>query len=405
MPAPFGLHVGKSRWELEVPGDQCLELHHAQRPNSPEPAAILAREALEHPYQFQPMRRALTPDDRVAIVLDPGIPALPDILSEVLNHLASGGISSDAVTIVTPSGTQQDWIEKLPEEWGSVRREIHDPSEHNNLAYLSTTQAGRRIYLNRTVVEADFVVVISGRKYDPIAGYAGAELSLFPSISDEEALNSFVGEMSTKSPIASEWPVRLEALEVVHLLGMPFLIQVIEGADDTVAQVVAGLPPSSEEGMRQQDLRWHATVSEPADTVILALSGENERITFLDLARAAACGARVVPRGGRIAILSTASPELGEGAHLLRSLDGTTGARKRLAREKPKDWAACLLWLFAVRHHSIFLASGYPDDVVEQLFATPIRTVEEVQRLIAGGGKVLVVPDGHKFIVTISEPS
>jgi hypothetical protein len=76
------------------------------------------------------------------------------------------------------------------------------------------------------------------------------------------------------------------------------------------------------------------------------------------------------------------------------------GARKLLAREKPDDWAAAWLWAFAAKNHSLFLASGYPDDVVDELFATPIYTAGEAQRLVDGGEKVLLIPDAHKTMVT-----
>ena len=61
------------------------------------------------------------------------------------------------------------------------------------------------------------------------------------------------------------------------------------------------------------------------------------------------------------------------------------------------------LWVFAAKRGSLFLASGYPDDVAEELFATPIRTASEVQRLIDGGEKVLVIPDAHKTMVTLKQ--
>ena len=81
-------------------------------------------------------------------------------------------------------------------------------------------------------------------------------------------------------------------------------------------------------------------------------------------------------------------------------MDGPTGAKRLLAQQKPDDWAACLLWAFAAKNHSLFLASGYPDEVAEELFTTPIRTASEVQRLIDGGEKVLLIPDANRTMVT-----
>ncbi len=136
--------------------------------------------------------------------------------------------------------------------------------------------------------------------------------------------------------------------------------------------------------------------------MVAAVSGDPARITFLDLAKAAACARRVTNLGARIAVLATASPDLGEGAQLLRGMGGPTGVKKRLARHNPPDRAAALLWAFAAKARSLFLASGYPDDVVEELFATPIHAAVEVQRLIDNGARVLIIPDAHKTMVTLA---
>lgn len=397
---PLELLVGTTPWSLSVPVQQRVELRRtAFNPPSASPAE-LTRQALEHPVGFEPLRRALTPDDHVTIVLDPGLPAIAAILGEILIHLRSAGVQPEAVTILTPPGASQSWVDDLPDEFADVRTEVHDPAETTKLAYLASTKAGRRLYLNRTLVDADFVVVVTGRGYDPLTGYAGAEVALFPALSNEETRAAFAGQFSTEAPNSKPWPIRAEAEEVTRLFGLPFLVQVIEGTGDTVQEVVAGLPDSGVAGVQKQDARWHATVSEEPDTVVATISGDPARITFLDLAKAAAAAARVARKRGRIAVLTTAAPDLGDGARLLRSLDGPTEARKLLAKEKPDDWAACFLWAFAAKNHSLFLASGYPDDVAEELFATPIHTTAEVQRLIDGGERVLVIPDANKTMVT-----
>jgi nickel-dependent lactate racemase len=400
MPESHALLVGSSPWALTVQPERSVQLRRAAVAPVGSPADM-AREALEHPYGFEAMRRALTPDDRVTIVLDPTIPELGPILTEVFIHLHSAGIPLEAVTVLTPPGSTDEWLDEVPDEFDGVRTEIHDPENKAKLAYLASTNAGRRVYLNRTLVEADFVVVVSGRQYDPFTGYTGAEAAIFPTMADAEIRHSFEGQFSTSAPGTDPWPVRKEAAEILWLLGTPFLVQVIAGAGDMVQEVVAGLPDSSAEGIRRQDARWRCTVEEAPDTVIAAVGGE--AVTFLDLAKAAAAAARVVKKGGRIAVLSTAAPDLGDGARLLRSMDGPSGARKRLAKEKPDDWAAALLWAFAAKNHSLFLASGYPDDVAEELFATPIHTPSEAQRLIDSGEKVLLIPDAHKTMVTVGD--
>ncbi|MFO0797750.1 MAG: lactate racemase domain-containing protein [Gemmataceae bacterium] len=394
------LPVGRGTWTIDLPAGKLVAVRPAAVPSVPTAGPReLVRAALEAPFGFEPLRRALTPDDRVAVAFDPALPAAADLLAGVLDHLRTAGIEPAAVTVISPPGAPQGWIDDLPDEYADVTAETHDPTDEKRRAYLATTRGGRRVYLNRTLVEADAPIVLTGRGYDPLTGYAGAEAAVFPGLSGEVVE---AGELEPKAaPEPEPTGLRAEAAEIAWLLGTPFLVQVIEGAGDAVQEVVAGLLDSSAEGVRRQDARWRGTVPERVGAVIAAVSGSPERVSFLDLAKAAACAARVVSKGGRVAVLSDAAPALGEGAALLRSLDGPEGAAKKLARLNPPDRVACTLWAWAARRASLFLASGLPDDVVEALFATPLRTPAEAARLAAGADTVAVIADAHKAMVTV----
>jgi nickel-dependent lactate racemase len=398
MAEPTPLVVGSEPWPLTVPAERTVPLHREPFAALTGSPGQLVHDALERPFDGQGLRRALTPEDRVTIVIDPRLPHLAEMLAEVLRHIGTAGVNPAAVTVVSPPGPQGTWIDELPDEFADVTAETHDPADPKKLAYLATTKGGRRLYLNRSLIEADFMILLTGRRFDPHSGYAGAENAIFPALSNEETRTALAGEFTTAAPVASDG----EAREAAWLLGTPFLVQVIEGAGDTVQEVVAGLLDSSAEGVTRQDARWRGTIATEPDTVIATVSGSPSEITFLDLAKAVATAARVVKKGGRVALLTTAAPDLGQGAQMLRRLDGPTGARKLLAHEKPDDWAAAALWVASAKRASIFLASSYPDDVAEELFATPIRTPSEAQRLIDTGGNVLLIPDAHKTTVTLS---
>ncbi len=398
MPEQIELIVGSQPWPLTVPADRAIAIRRSPFTAPTASAAELVSNALEQPFNFEPLRRALTPDDRVAIVIDPRLPHLTEMLAEVIRHVGTAGVTPAAITVISPPGAPQTWIEEMPDEFADLTAETHDPANVQKLMYVAATKGERRVYLNRTVGEADFTIVLAGRRYDPHCGYAGAETALFPTLSNEETRAALLGEFTSSAPDGNR---EGEATEVAWLLGTPFFIQVIEGEGDTVQDVVAGLFDSGAEGIRRQDARWRSTIDAEADTVIASVSGDPANITFADLAKAAATAARAVKKGGRIALLTIAAPDLGQGAELLRKFDGPTGAKKLLAREKPDDWAAAALWVYAARSASVFFASGYPDNVSEELFTTPIRTLSETQRLIDTGGTVLLIPDAHKAMVTV----
>jgi nickel-dependent lactate racemase len=396
------LRVGTSTWAVNIPAERLVALRREPIPPVPsESPRELVRAALEAPFGFEPMRRAVAPGDAVVVVLDTELPHAADLLAGVLDHLGTAGVPPGAVTVLTAPGANQGWRDDLPPEFDGVKAEVHDPADPKRVAYVAATKAGRRVYLNRTLVDADFTVLLAGRGYDPLLDYGGAETALFPQLSNAETRAELADQFTTDAPTPEPSDFRAEAIEVARLLGTPFLVQVINGEGDAIQEVIAGLLDSAAEGVRRQDSRWRATVPEEVETVIATISGDPGRVTFLDLAKAAVCAARVVQSEGRIVVLSEGAPVLGDGANLLRTLDGPRGARRQLGRLKPADWAAAYLWCFPAKAASLFLATGLPDEVAEELFATPVHDAAEVQRLLDMGGRVVVIPDAHRTVVTI----
>jgi nickel-dependent lactate racemase len=396
----LGLDFGRDHIDVEVRDASRVALHQAPHAPALADAREAMRTALEQPLRFEPLRRALTPEDHIAVVIDERLPQLAPLLTGLLEHIASARVPPEAVTLVSPPpATRQGWLDDLPDEFQDVRVEVHDPDNRQRLAYLASTKQGRRIYLNRSAVDADQLIVLSGRRYDPLLGYAGAEGAVYPALSDRETLSAMADRLSPEVPGGAAWPVRLEAEEVAWLLGAPFLVQVIEGAGDGIQQVVAGLADTSADGRRLLDQRWRGEVGEPADTVVATLSGDPHRHDFADLAHAAACAARVVRPDGRIVLLTQAEPSLGEGADLLRQTDDAEEALRLLRERKPADLAAALEWAEAARKARLFLLSGLPDATAEELFATPLEHARQVQRLLDAEGTWLVVPDAHKALV------
>ena len=400
MTERIDLPVGLENWPLAIRAEQVVDLRFPDRTLASEASPReLVHAALENPFGFDaPVYRALTPDDRVTIVLDEFLPHVAELLTAVLEHLAKGGIGPQSIAVVVPhGGTGNGWIDQLPDEYDDLRLEVHDPEDAKKLGYLATTKSGIRVYLNRTLVESEFVLALTGRRFDPTYGHWGAETALYPLLGDGEALASVVGKFRTGPPNEKTLPVVREASEISWLFGSPIFVQVIEGPGDTIHSVLAGLPDSTDEGIRRQNARWRGSIAVQPDLVVAAVSGS--RVTFLDLALALSTAARVVRSGGRVALLTDAKPVLLEGAETMRSIDEPDLVEKILAKRKPDDWPAAKLWAKAARSANLFVHSGWPDETIEELFATPLGTRAEVQRLIDAAEQVLILPDAQKTIV------
>ena len=235
------------------------------------------RLSLDSPFHFPALRRALTPGDHVAVVVDEQLPQVGRLLSPVLQHIVEAGVAPEQVTLLCPpSASRQLWLEELPDELDDVRLEVHDPADRKRLAYLAATREGKRIYLNRTIVEADQSVVLTGRRYDALLGYGGAEGLIYPSLAGAETIADSNAPRQPDRANPTESSVRRQAVEAAWLLGAPFFVQIIEGVGDTIAHVISGVREASEEAERLLDARWRRqsarriSSSQPSPAILLA---------------------------------------------------------------------------------------------------------------------------------------
>ncbi len=395
---PWGNHT----LDLEVPDRQLVRWRRGDASDPVADWSAAVAEALENPFHYPALRRAMTPDDHVAIAIDEQLPQPARFLVPILEHIQQAGISCQAITLLClPPSTGQPWLEDLPDAFQDVHLEVHDPNDRRGLSYLATTRKGRRIYLNRTAVDADQLVLLTRRSFDCRMGYAGGEGALFPALSDEAARKEAAAKLFFDAPGDPAWPAQEEATEVVWLLGAPFFVQVIEGKDGEIAGVVGGSIDSSGEGQRLLDTRWRVEVDEPADVVVATISGDPARHTFADLARALACAVRVVKPTGRVVLLSDAAPALGRSAEIMRHTEDPYKTLQILAQEKPADEEAGFLWCRAAQNAKLYLLSQWPVETAEELFVTPLENANQVLRVIGAESSCLFLPDAHKTMAVV----
>ncbi len=398
---------GQERLEVAVPDAKLVAGRRGAAAPALADVPAAVRQVLDSPGDFPPLRQALTPDDHVAVVVGDEDGPRPEVVSPILDHLLAAGLRPEAVTLLSPPGGT---LTRPP--LTGVRFETHDPADRRNVSYLATTRAGRRIYLNRTLVDADQLVVVGTAGYDPLLGYGGGLGDVFPRLSDEATRTELLGKPSDSVPGVKPWPASQEANEVGWLLGMPFLVQVVEGAGNSVAHVLAGSAAAvTEEAHRLLNHYWRVTVDRFADLVVAGVSG---RQTFANVTRATACAARVVRPGGRIVVLSQAGDELGDergdersglgpAADLLRGADDPLQALALLRKQPLPDSTSAWRLATAARHAQLYLLSGLPANTVEELFATPLDQAGQVRRLVEAADSCLFLPDAQRTLAVIGK--
>ena len=221
------------------------------RARGPEPlpdVAEAARDAVRHPLDFPPVAEAAIGGDHVVIPIARNVPAADQILLAVWEVLADKGVAPEDVTVLNPAAIESAPVDPrsaLPE---GVRDRVswrtHDATDERERSYLASSAGGERLYLSRTLTDADLIISIGVIEFDPALGYAGTSSVLYPGFSSVEAIaqlrNEGHDELTPDDPRATRQLVD----EVGWLIGANISVQAVRSRSGGVAAVLAGASES-----------------------------------------------------------------------------------------------------------------------------------------------------------------
>ncbi len=102
-------------------------------------------------------------------------------------------------------------------------------------------------------------------------------------------------------------------------------------------------------------------------------------------------------------MLAGGIPTLGKEIDFLRGVDEPEKALVQLRREPSLERVATMRWAGAAAHARLYLLSGLEQQVVEDLWATPLSDVSQVQRLLFAGGDALFLDDAHRALAAVEK--
>lgn len=349
----------------------------------------------EAPVDFPPLGSAVVPGDRVVIPLDPTTPDLESILGAFASALRSANVES--ITVVStgqapatlPEGV--DWL-------------VHDPDARTEMAYLASTEAGRRVYLNRRLTDADIVIPVGSLAYDAALGYRGPWSAIYPSLSDREAMARY-GALVDEAVPDREKPAAtlLESAEVSWLLGCQFQVGVLGGVEGA-SRVIAGLESAVRtRGTNAVDDAWTFRVEERADVVVAGIGAPGRTATFDDLANGLATASRLVRRGGKIVTLSRVADRVGPALQRIGGAENPRSALTRLrGHESDPDYRAARLIVGATAWADVYLHSDLDPEVVEDLAMISVDRPEEARKLASAAPTCLFLSQADRTRAIVS---
>ncbi len=350
---------------------------------------LTTRENLAQPLELPPLQFAMVPGDRVVLAVEREHPVLQHVVSALWAFLAEAGVNPADVTILQPAGIdpldRRDPRALLPRDVAAaVQWKIHDPTDDDSCGYLASSAAGERIYLSRTLLDADFVIPISLAGFDPILGYKPPCGVFYPGLSNLEAFKKTHGQGHQELRPEDERPLRQLINEAGWLLGVQYGIQAVPSARRGQATEILAGSVEAVARRAQQILNedWRISLPERVSTVIAAIPTDGREVSWSLLGSALHTARTLVERGGRIILLTDLSADPGPGIQMIREHRSARSALQPLRALGPEDLQAATQLASAADWASVYLLSNLDATLVEELFCTPLESESELGRLL-----------------------
>ncbi len=399
--------------EIDLPDDVLVANYSSPRAKPIDDLAAAVAAAVDDPLDFPALAQATIAGDRIAIVLEPGLPQVASIVAGAVHSLTLNGVNpSDIVIVCANHASSDDWQDPtvlLPlDVRDAIRLAHHNASDARELAYLAAARNGEPIYLNRNICDADVVIPIGTFRLDPQLNHTGVHASMIRWFSNAATARRMSDQPADGAGHTSR-QLRDETDEAAWLLGIQFTVQVIPGPGDSVLHVLAGDANSvSARGRTLCESAWRFDVPRRASLVVATIDGNQTQQTWENFSRALTVASRAVIDDGAIVICTDlrSCPT----AALVAASEANSNDDESVDAEDESDSAfenPLAAVLSEARQRSrVYLLSGLDSQVVEDLGLGYVEAAEDIARLSTQHDScILVAGAQHAVLVTQDDGS
>jgi nickel-dependent lactate racemase len=399
------LHPIRDIWaSVTLESDRCVRLERGPvntvrgQSTAVDPATAVVN-ALAQPLEYPPLSAGIVPGDRVAVALDEAVPCVAEIVRGIVQSLRSAGVDNDGIAIVT-TGAETGRLccaNLAAHGQNGIAFVEHHPDDERELCLVGVTKKHGPLVINRTIFDADVILPVGVAR----SGESGVYDSLFPRFSNTETIERFRTPASLMSESSHADRVR-ETDEAGWLIGAPLVIEVVPGADATVAHVVAGGPHAvsqrAEQLIKEQ---WQRRASGRASLVIATVAGGPSTSSWQNIGRALAAAERLVADDWAIAICSNLDEPPGPSLGRLIGADDLADTERQLVRDHFSDsWPAWQL-ARALQRGPVYFMSQLDAETTEDMGMAPVAGLEELVRLARRHESYILLEDAQHAVTSV----
>lgn len=331
------LKYGDSVMSAEIEEKSVLQVIESSSISVSKQEDELIQEALEHPIGSARLKELVHAGETVCVVI-PDSTRLwqksDKYLWRIVEELHAGGVKDEDITFISALGTHRKQTKQehrqLLGEALADRFEVidHDCFDKEQLVYLGTTTYDTPIYINKTALACDHIVLTGGIVYHFLVGWSGGKKSILPGIASYEtvmanhalSLSTTFGKGANpdvRSGNIISNPVHDDMLQAASFVRPTFLFNVITGSNGDIVGAVAGNYIAAHAvGRDMVDKMDGVAIDEKADLVIATAGGYPKDINLYQSIKTVINAREAATPGGTIIILSECREGLGGNAEV-----------------------------------------------------------------------------------------
>lgn len=374
-----------------VPGDRLVIALHDNLPN---PFGILTPILDWLIRQLEPKNVSIT------VVISENHHAFPKQLAKWLadHHPSKSLVSQEELRQRETVGSDTDPANSdggssAGDSSDEIRVVVYSPDEPQSLEYIAASDNAEPMYLQRELVEADFVIPIY-RWLEPSDPRGPDPYVVLPAFADGPTKLQYAKQWLMQSPASS---TRSWSQQTGWLLGVQFTVGVVLNHDGQVGMLAAGNPESVAQACSQAVVSKHTSAAVQAlDLVVVRIIlpdlSEGSRGTRWDeVASAAWIAEKWLSPTGRIVVVADKLMVATEGISSLASDEPDAELIQELLSGPIEDAFPAALLRSVQSRRSIYLQCQVDPETLESLGFASIANAAQLERLINGAGRVGVL--------------
>ena len=412
------LAFGHAAVDITLPQGRVVEVLKAQSLEAlSEPESALL-DAFQQPIQSQPLSELLTSQDRIVIVIpDKTRSCGADIVLPVLvNYMNSFGITDEQIQLILANGAHtshgKSEIAAIVGESIITRRLRileHDCHDNSQLAYICDTGQETPVYINKALIEADRIIVISTVVHHYFAGFGGGPKMIVPGCAGYETIrkNHALTISESGGDIHPDCrsgnfknPVQDDIQEAIEAIPVSLLIETVMNESVEIAAVFAGeMKDTHAKACEYIDTRYRYPIDREFDLVIASCGGFPKDINMIQSHKTLYNAFQAVRKHGIILLLAECEQGMGSDTFMEWFVyKNKTALSKALINDYRLNGTTALSVISKAQQAHIILVTHLSGKLVEQMGLIPAATVADAFKLaeerLPERYDICVIPNG-----------